>query len=88
MVLVLKSAVSANLKAKTYSLLTKASPEIRIASSGIAWKGDDSGTIATLSAGDIKWAQWTRVARNFQLRLGLKDRTRTTFDGFVREVRR
>lgn len=35
---------------------------------------------------DIKWAQWIRVARNYQLRVGLKDRTRETFDGFVREV--
>ncbi|THH31232.1 hypothetical protein EUX98_g2940 [Antrodiella citrinella] len=59
--------------------------KIRIAGSGIAWKGDDTGSMAALTAGDIKWAQWIRVARNFQLRLGLKDRSRTTFDGFARE---
>lgn len=40
-----------------------------------------------MAANDIKWAQWLRVARNFQLRVGLKDRRKETLDGFLREVR-
>lgn len=41
-----------------------------------------------VQASDIKWAEWLRVARNFQLRVGLKEKgKRVTFDGFVKEVR-
>ena len=49
---------------------------------------------------NIKWAQWIRVARNYQLRVGHKDQKdqngkdtkpkdmkKNTFDGFIREVR-
>ncbi|KAJ7758158.1 SSrecog-domain-containing protein [Mycena maculata] len=64
------------------------SPEVgkmRVASSGMAWKGIDSGEVTAIAGGDIKSAQWLRVARGFQLRLGLKDRKRDTFDGFKRE---
>jgi hypothetical protein len=69
--------------------------EIRVASSGMAWKGE-SETVVTMQQGDIRWAQWIRVARNFQLRVGLvkeaQDRSqrhrREIFDGFQREVRK
>jgi structure-specific recognition protein 1 len=53
----------------------------------MAWKSDEGAEAFTMPAADIKWAQWLRVARNFQLRVGLKDRSRETLDGFVREVR-
>ena len=40
----------------------------------------------------MKWAQWVRVARNYQLRIGLgnkdkknADRKREIFDGFARD---
>lgn len=59
--------------------------ELRVAQSGMAWKGSGSDITAVPSA-DIKWAQWLRVARNFQLRVGVKDRKKICFDGFVREV--
>lgn len=69
--------------------------ELRLAASGIAWKGDnkEAQTIAIPSE-DIKWAQWIRVARNYQLRIshGHKDKKQTsdrkqeTFDGFLREA--
>ncbi|KAJ7017317.1 structure-specific recognition protein-domain-containing protein [Mycena alexandri] len=59
--------------------------KMRVASSGMAWKGVDSGDVTAVAAGDIKSAQWLRVARGFQLRIGLKDRKRETFDGFKRE---
>ncbi|KAH9936566.1 structure-specific recognition protein-domain-containing protein [Fomitopsis serialis] len=64
------------------------SPELgkfRIAASGMAWKGEESEKMVAMSSGDIKWAQWLRVARNYQLRVGLKDRSREVFDGFGRE---
>ncbi|KAJ6584147.1 SSrecog-domain-containing protein [Mycena vulgaris] len=59
--------------------------KMRIASSGMAWKGVETNEIKTVGAQDIKSAQWLRVARGFQLRIGLKDRQRETFDGFKRE---
>ncbi|KZT09245.1 SSrecog-domain-containing protein [Laetiporus sulphureus 93-53] len=64
------------------------SPEVgkfRIAASGMAWKGEESEKMVAIASADIKWAQWIRVARNYQLRVGLKDRSRETFDGFSRE---
>ncbi|RPD62657.1 SSrecog-domain-containing protein [Lentinus tigrinus ALCF2SS1-7] len=64
------------------------SPEVgkfRIAVSGMAWKAEEGEQMVAMQASDIKWAQWIRVARNYQLRIGLKDRSKETFDGFVRE---
>jgi len=60
--------------------------ELRVAASGIAWKGSESDGVIAMKSEDIKWAQWLRVARNFQLRIGLKDHSKETFDGFIREV--
>lgn len=54
--------------------------------SGMAWKAEEGSDMVAIQSADIKWAQWIRVARNYQLRVGLKDRSRETFDGFVREV--
>ncbi|KAL0576943.1 FACT complex subunit [Marasmius crinis-equi] len=62
--------------------------KFRIAASGMAWKGSESEGVTSMAAADIKWAQWIRVARNFQLRVGLKvgnEQRRETFDGFMRE---
>lgn len=57
----------------------------------MAWKGMDSEGVIAIPANHIDWAQWIRVARNFQLRIGLKDDKREhrteKFDGFLREVR-
>lgn len=71
--------------ANTFGLM--ATPELRLAASGMAWKGEENEGVTAIPKDEIKWAQWFRVARNFQLRVGLKDRRRETFDGFVREVR-
>ncbi|KAI0036537.1 structure-specific recognition protein-domain-containing protein [Vararia minispora EC-137] len=58
----------------------------RIASSGMAWRSESvEGKDQNMPADNIKWAQWLRVARGYQLRIGLKDRSRETFDGFERE---
>jgi len=65
--------------------------KLRIAASGLGWKPSDSPNIVTVSKDDIKWVQWIKVARGYQLRIGLnKDRTdikmgdrrRESFDGF------
>ncbi|KAG8904601.1 FACT complex subunit [Tulasnella sp. 403] len=60
--------------------------KIRFASIGVAWKAAEDEQTITVAAGDIKYLQWFRVARNFQLRIILKqDRKRETFEGFLRE---
>jgi len=61
--------------------------EFLVASSGMAWRGEgDAENVIAMSSSDIEWARWLRVARGFQLRLGLKDRRREVFDGFERDV--
>ena len=60
--------------------------EFRMASSGMAWMNSETKEIVPVPASDIKWAQWIRVARNFRLRVGMKDK-REVFDGFLRDVR-
>ncbi|KAA1469946.1 SSrecog-domain-containing protein [Dentipellis sp. KUC8613] len=59
--------------------------KFRVAASGMAWKAEERGDSIALSSAEIKWVQWLRVARGFQLRVGLKDRRKETFDGFERE---
>ncbi|KII90788.1 hypothetical protein PLICRDRAFT_545698 [Plicaturopsis crispa FD-325 SS-3] len=59
--------------------------KFRVASSGMAWKGEETEKVVAMSSADIKWAQWLRVARGFQLRVGMKDRRKEHFDGFSRE---
>ncbi|KAF5382624.1 hypothetical protein D9615_003018 [Tricholomella constricta] len=68
------------------------SPEVgkfRVAASGMAWKGADSEGVIAIPASHIDWAQWMRVARGFQLRIGMRDDKREhrteKFDGFARE---
>jgi structure-specific recognition protein 1 len=53
----------------------------------MAWKAEETeDDVTAMSSTDIKWARWLRVARGFQLRVGLKDRRREAFDGFERDV--
>lgn len=61
--------------------------EFRVAASGMAWKGAESEGVTAMASTDIKWAQWMRVARGFQLRVGMKDHKREKFEGFSKEVR-
>ncbi|KAF9642648.1 SSrecog-domain-containing protein [Thelephora ganbajun] len=60
------------------------SPEVGT-QSGVGWKGEESAATKSIPSTDIKWVQWLRVARNYQIRVALKDGTRTTFDGFSRD---
>jgi hypothetical protein len=59
--------------------------ELRIGASGISWRSSEDGRIVNVPVLDLKWVEWLRVARNFQLRVGL-DRRREAFDGFLRQV--
>ena len=62
----------------------------------MAWKATESEKVITVAASTIKWAQWLRVARNHQLRIGTlvenkngsKDQRKGKFIGFQREVGR
>lgn len=68
-------------------LLAEKIIEFRVAPSGMAWKGK-SETVVAMGAGDLRWAQWLRVARGYQLRIGLANHKKQTFDGFSHQVRR
>ncbi|KIM89500.1 hypothetical protein PILCRDRAFT_813432 [Piloderma croceum F 1598] len=68
-----------------YLGLSPEAGKFRVAASGMGWKGVDTEGRTLLSSENIKWAQWLRVARNFQLRVGMKDRQKFVFDGFLRE---
>lgn len=62
------------------------STEFRMAASGMAWMNNEKEVVSVPGA-EIKWAAWFRVARNFRLRVGLKDKSRReNFDGFMRDV--
>jgi structure-specific recognition protein 1 len=62
----------------------------------MAWKATESEKVITVATSTIKWAQWLRVAKNYQLRIGTmveskngsKDQHKEKFDGFQREVGR
>ncbi|SCZ89982.1 BZ3500_MvSof-1268-A1-R1_Chr1-3g01704 [Microbotryum saponariae] len=59
--------------------------KLRIAPSGLGWKSsDEKESVITVPSSDIKWIQWIRVARNFQLRIGTP-KNRITFDGFLKD---
>ncbi|KAL5524359.1 POB3 [Sanghuangporus sanghuang] len=60
--------------------------KFRMAASGMAWMNSETKAVVSVPAGEIKWAQWMRVARNFRLRIGLKEKgKRENFDGFMRD---
>jgi len=52
----------------------------------MAWKAETGEQTVSIPKSEIKWAQWLRVARNFQLRVGKANHQTVTFDGFMREV--
>lgn len=60
--------------------------KLRMAATGMGWKGERDDKPTTIAAGDLKWMQWLRVGRGFQLRIGLKgEKRRVAFEGFPRE---
>lgn len=52
----------------------------------MAWKGVETANVVAMGAKDIKWAQWIRVGRGYQLRVGVINHRKETFEGFQREV--
>lgn len=68
------------------SKLTTQDHDDRMAGTGLGWKGDFEAKANTIGAADLKWMQWIRVARGFQLRIGLKgEKRRVAYEGFERE---
>ncbi|GAA5833091.1 hypothetical protein JCM3766R1_001389 [Sporobolomyces carnicolor] len=68
-----------------YHGLGPAPGKLRIAQSGLGWKSsDENEAVVTVPGSDIKWIQWIRVARNYQMRIGTQ-KSRTTFDGFLKD---
>ncbi|CAB4434320.1 unnamed protein product [Rhizophagus irregularis] len=59
---------------------------LKLAPSGIGWKTSDSENIVTISAEEFKKMQWMRVARNYQLRIALKNGNAARFDGFNKDM--
>ncbi|ORX35173.1 hypothetical protein BD324DRAFT_122298 [Kockovaella imperatae] len=63
--------------------------KLRFNAAGFGWKSyeNEENQPTTFSGSDLRSAAWLRVARNFQLRLTMRqaDRAKVTFDGFKRE---
>ncbi|POY75542.1 hypothetical protein BMF94_1445 [Rhodotorula taiwanensis] len=68
-----------------YHGLAPNSGKLRIAPSGLGWKSsDENEAVVTVPGSDIKWIQWHRVARNYQMRIGT-NKKKQTFDGFLKD---
>lgn len=59
---------------------------LRLAQSGLGWKARKGEGLFTVRDSDLKRTSWLRVARNFQLRIQLRDGRIVKFDGFQRDV--
>ena len=60
--------------------------KLRMAATGMGWKGEREEKPTTISASDLRYMQWIRVGRGFQLRVNLKgEKRRVAFEGFTRE---
>ncbi|KAF9456902.1 structure-specific recognition protein-domain-containing protein [Collybia nuda] len=67
-----------------YYGLSQDAGKFRVAASGVAWRAGE--TMTAIPASDIKYAQWSRVARGFRVSVGTaKGYGKSTFDGFMRE---
>ncbi|KAF9189484.1 FACT complex subunit [Haplosporangium sp. Z 767] len=58
---------------------------LRLAQSGLGWKARKGDGLFTVRDADLKRTTWLRAARNFQLRIQLRDGRIVKFDGFQRE---
>ncbi|KAF9427529.1 FACT complex subunit [Podila epigama] len=58
---------------------------LRLAQSGLGWKDRKGDGIFTVRDADLKKTYWIRAARNYQLRLHLRDGKIVKFDGFQRD---
>ncbi|KAG0255749.1 FACT complex subunit [Linnemannia exigua] len=58
---------------------------LRLAQSGLGWKARRGEGLFTVRDADLKRTTWLRAARNFQLRIQLRDGRIVKFDGFQRD---
>ncbi|KAI1313072.1 FACT complex subunit [Mortierella claussenii] len=58
---------------------------LRLAQSGLGWKARKGDGLFTVRDADLKRTTWLRAARNFQLRIQLRDGRIVKFDGFQRD---
>ncbi|RHZ65154.1 hypothetical protein Glove_319g134 [Diversispora epigaea] len=58
---------------------------LKLAPSGLGWKTADSENIVTIPADEFKKVQWMRVARDYQLKVALKNGSAARFDGFAKD---
>ncbi|KAF9431869.1 FACT complex subunit [Entomortierella beljakovae] len=58
---------------------------LRLAQSGLGWKARKGDGVLTVRDADLKRTTWLRAARNFQLRIQLRDGKIVMFDGFQRD---
>ncbi|KAG9322187.1 hypothetical protein KVV02_007569 [Mortierella alpina] len=58
---------------------------LRLAQSGLGWKARQGDGLFTVRDADLKRTTWLRAARNFQLRIQLRDGRIVKFDGFQRD---
>lgn len=63
----------------------KSNGKIKFVPSGAGWKESATGAVTTLRSEEFKKALWTRVAREYQLRIIMKNGTEFNFDGFSKE---
>lgn len=63
----------------------KSNGKIKFVPSGAGWKESATGAVTTLRSEEFKKALWTRVAREYQLRIVMKNGTEFNFDGFSKE---
>ncbi|CAG8487824.1 9224_t:CDS:10 [Ambispora leptoticha] len=68
-----------------YYGLTSEPGVLKLAPIGLGWKTPIAETILTVSAEDFKRMQWIHVARNYQLRIQLKNGDALKFDGFLKD---
>ncbi|KAG9284522.1 hypothetical protein G9A89_014126 [Geosiphon pyriformis] len=58
---------------------------LKLAPIGLGWKTSGADSILTVSAEEFRRLQWLRVARNYQLRIQVKNGDVHKFDGFLKE---
>ena len=69
-----------------YYDLSKATGRLRIADSGMGWKGHQSDSPLTLESGSLKSAHWSRGARGYELKIFSRSQGVILMDGFAEEV--
>jgi structure-specific recognition protein 1 len=60
--------------------------KFKISEAGVGWKNQATGQIITVSAADLNKVVWSKVARDYQLKISKKDQSVLKFDGFPKEA--